>query len=70
MNTLVRQLAEQAGRDVDLQYPGDAYPRALVRRLIDDYVAELSKVKWINDDDGWNKAVKAVQADLKKRYLG
>jgi len=70
MTPLFKRLAEQACRDIDLQYPGDAYPRALARRLIDDYVAELNKIKWISDDDGWNKAIASVRQEIKKRYLG
>jgi hypothetical protein len=70
MNDLTRRIAQQAARDVDLSYPGDAYPNAIVRRLVEDYVLELNKVKWIGDDDGWNQAVKTIQADIKKRFLG
>ena len=70
MNELARRIAQQAARDVDLSYPGDAYPNAIVRRLVEDYVLELNKVKWIGDDDGWNQAVKTIQADIKKRFLG
>jgi len=70
MVPVLRQIAEQAAKDIDLNYPGDAYPRALARRLVEDYVLELNKVKWIGDDDGWNNAVKAIQADIKKRFLG
>jgi len=68
MNDLTRRIAQQAARDVDLSYPGDAYPNAIVRRLVENYVLELKKVKWIGDDDGWNKAVKAVQDDMKKHF--
>ena len=70
MNDLTRRIAQQAARDVDLSYPGDAYPNAIVRRLVEDYVLELNKVKWIGEDDGWNQAVKTIQADIKKRFLG
>jgi len=70
MNDLTKRLAQQAARDVDLMYPGDAFPRAVIRRLVEDYVLELNKLKWVGDDDGWNQAVKAIQADIKKRFLG
>ena len=70
MNDSARRIAQQAARDVDLTYPGDAYPGAIIRRLVEDYVLELNKVKWIGDDDGWNQAVKTIQADIKKRFLG
>ena len=70
MNDLARRIAQQASRDVDLTYPGDAYPSAIVRRLVEDYVLELNKVKWISDDDGWNKAIASVRQEIKKRYLG
>ena len=70
MNDLARRIAQQAARDVDLTYPGDAYPNAVIRRLVEDYVLELNKLKWVGDDDGWNQAVKAIQTDIKKRFLG
>jgi hypothetical protein len=70
MNDLARRIAQQAARDTDLMYPGDAYPGAIIRRLVEDYVLELNKLKWVGDDDGWNQAVKAIQADIKKRFLG
>ena len=70
MNDLARRIAQQAARDVDLTYPGDAYPNAVIRRLVEDYVLELNKLKWVGDDDGWNQAVKAIRADIKKRFLG
>jgi hypothetical protein len=70
MNDLSRRIAQQAARDTDLMYPGDAYPTAIIRRLVEDYVTELNKIKWLKDDDGWNQAVKAVQGDIKKRFLG
>ena len=70
MNESARRIAQQAARDVDLTYPGDAYPSAIIRRLVEDYVLELNKLKWIGEDDGWNQAVKAIQTDIKKRFLG
>ena len=70
MNDLARRIAQQAARHTDLMYPGDAYPSAIIRRLVEDYVLELNKVKWISDDDGWNKAIASVRQEIKKRYLG
>lgn len=69
MTPRLRDLAQRAARDIDLTYPGDAYGRAITRRIVDDFIEELNKVRWLGDDDGWDKAIKAVQAELKTRYL-
>jgi len=69
MTPRLRDLAQKAARDIDLSYPGDAYGRALARRIVEDFVQELCKVRWMGDDDGWDKAIKAVQTELKTRYL-
>jgi len=69
MTPRLRDLAQRAARDIDLTYPGDAYGRALARRIVEDFVQELGKVRWMVEDDGWDKAIKAVQKELNSRYL-
>jgi len=68
MNSHLRSLAERAARDIDLAYPGDAFPNAIVKHIVKDLTAEFAKVKWMGDDEGWERAVKAVSEEIKKRY--
>jgi hypothetical protein len=68
MNSHLRKIAEQAARNIDLTYPGDAFPSAITKLIIKDLTDELSKVKWMGDDEGWEKAIKEVAKELKQRY--
>jgi len=68
MNTHLRTLAERASREIDLTYPGDAFPSALAKLIVKDLIDDLSKVKWLGDDPGWDKAIDAVKKELKQRY--
>ena len=68
MNTLLRTLAEKASRKIDLTYPGDAYPEALTTLILSDLHDELGKVKWMGDDEGWEKCIKAVREEITRRY--
>lgn len=68
MNSYLRSLAERAARDIDLTYPGDAFPNALTKHIVKDLTTEFAKVKWMGDDEGWGRAVKAVSEEIKKRY--
>ncbi|NDG29733.1 hypothetical protein EB118_06525 [bacterium] len=68
VNQHLRTLAQRAARDIDLTYPGDAYPSRLSDLLIKDLVDELNKVKWLGEDPGWDQAIKAVQKELQSRY--
>jgi hypothetical protein len=68
MNAHLRNIAEQAARDIDLTYPGDAYPNALAKRIIKDLTTEFAKIKWIKDDEGWERAIKSVSNELSQRY--
>jgi hypothetical protein len=68
MNTHLRKLADRASRDIDLTYPGDAFPAALTKLIVRDLVEEFGKVKWMGDDEGWDKAIKAVSKELTERY--
>lgn len=68
MNSHLRTIAERAARDIDLTYPGDAFPNALAKHIVKDLTAEFAKVKWIGDDEGWERAIKAVVKELAQRY--
>lgn len=68
MNTHLRNLAERAARDIDLTYPGDAFPNALAKHIVKDLTTEFAKVKWMGDDEGWERAIKAVVKELAQRY--
>jgi hypothetical protein len=47
---------------------GDAYAIALTKAIVKDLTDELGKVKWMGDDEGWDKAIDAVKKELKSRY--
>lgn len=68
MNNLARKLAQDASRKVDLIYPGDAYPATLIKLITQDLTDEFKKVKWMGDDESWEKAVKAVIKEVETRY--
>lgn len=68
MNNHLRTIAEKASRNIDLTYPGDAFPSALTKLIINDLTTEFAKVKWMGEDEGWERAIKAVSEEIKKRY--
>lgn len=68
VNQHLRTLAQKAARDIDLTYPGDAYPQRIATLIVKDITDELDKLKWVSDDEGWNQAVKALQKELNSRY--
>lgn len=68
MNQHLRKLAEQAARNVDLNYPGDAYPSAIAKEIVRDLTTEFTKIKWAGEDEAWDKAVAAVIKEVSTRY--
>lgn len=68
MNLHLKNLASKAARNIDLAYQGDAYPQELARLIVQDLVAEFNKLKWAGEDDGWDRAIKAVQREIQSRY--
>ncbi|NBR62619.1 MAG: hypothetical protein EBT86_13560 [Actinobacteria bacterium] len=68
MNSHLRMLAQTASRRVNLTYPGDAYPAELARTMVSDLDNELGKLKWAGEDEGWDRAIKAVREELARRY--
>jgi hypothetical protein len=68
MNGHLRVIAERACRQIDLTYPGDALPSAMAHHILKDLYEELGKLKWAGEDEGWDKAIKAVREELATRY--
>jgi len=68
MNAHLRTLAQRASREIDLTYPGDAFPGALTKLIVKDLIDDLNKVKWLGEDPGWDKAMDAIKKELKQRY--
>lgn len=68
MNSHLRNIATKASRDIDCAYMGDAYVIALTKAIVKDLTDELGKVKWMGDDEKWDKAIDAVKKELKSRY--
>ena len=55
-------------KGIDSAYKDIAVCRSIAKHIIKDLDNELSKIKWVGDDDGWNKAIEAVRKELKGRY--
>lgn len=55
-------------KGIDSAYKDMAVCRSIVKHVIKDLDSELSKIKWVSDDEGWNKAIEAVRKELKQRY--
>ena len=68
MNGHLRVIAERACRQIDLNYPGDALPSAMAHHILKDLYEELGKMKWMGEDEGWDRAIKAVREELATRY--
>ena len=68
MNELLRQLSTRACKKIDLTYPGDALPAALVSAVLKDLYDELGKIKWSGSDESWDAAIAAVRKELSIRY--
>ena len=68
MNNHLRTIANKASRDIYLDYMVDDYAIYLTKAIIKDLTDELGKVKWMGDDEGWDKAIQAVQKEIKSRY--
>ena len=55
-------------KGIDSAYKDMAVCRSIAKHIIKDLDNELSKIKWVGDDEGWNKAIEAVRKELKTRY--
>jgi hypothetical protein len=67
MSTLEKILTD-AIRGIDSAYKDMAVCRSIARHIVKDLDAELSKIKWVGDDEGWNKAIEAVRREILNRY--
>ena len=67
MSTLEKILTD-AIRGIDSAYKDMAVCRSIARHIVKDLDTELSKIKWVGDDEGWNKAIEAVRRELLNRY--
>lgn len=68
MNLHLKNLAAKAARNIDLAYQGDAYPQELTRLIVSDLVDEFGKLRWAGEDDSWDRAIRAVQQEIRRRY--
>ena len=68
MKTIAEQIAEKACKQIDSGYKDIALCKAMIRELIKDLDQEFAKLKWVGEDEGWNKAIEAVRKELDKRY--
>lgn len=55
-------------KGIDSAYKDMAVCRSIAKHIIKDLDSELSKIKWVGDDEGWNKAIEAVRKELNNRY--
>jgi hypothetical protein len=67
MSTLEKILTD-AIRGIDSAYKDMAVCRSIARHIVKDLDTEFSKIKWVGDDEGWNKAIEAVRRELLNRY--
>ena len=68
MKPIAEQIAEKAAKEIHSGYKDMALCKALLRETIRDLDQELSKVKWISDEEAWNAAIEAVRREIKSRY--
>lgn len=67
MSTLEKILTD-AIRGIDSAYKDMAVCRSIARHIVKDLDSEFTKIKWVGDDEGWNKAIEAVRRELLNRY--
>lgn len=67
MSTLEKILTD-AIKGIDSAYKDMAVCRSIARHIVKDLDTEFSKIKWVGDDEGWNKAIEAVRREILNRY--
>lgn len=67
--TNLEKILSDAIKGIDSAYKDMAVCRSIAKHIVKDLDSELSKIKWVSDDEGWNKAIEAVRKELKSRYL-
>jgi hypothetical protein len=68
MNSHLRKLGELAAKDTNLGYHNDSYTSAVAKQIVRDLKQEFGKIRWIGEDEGWNKAIEAVTKEISTRY--
>jgi len=67
MSTLEKILVD-AIKGIDSAYKDMAVCRSIARHIVKDLDSEFTKIKWVGDDEGWNKAIEAVRREILNRY--
>ena len=67
MTNLERILTESI-KGIDSAYKDMAVCRSIAKHIVKDLESEFSKIKWVGDDEGWNKAIEAVKKEIRGRY--
>lgn len=67
MSNLEKILSDSI-KGIDSAYKDMAVCRSIAKHIVKDLDTELSKIKWVSDDEGWNKAIEAIRTELKTRY--
>jgi hypothetical protein len=67
MSNLEKILSDSI-KGIDSAYKDMAVCRSIAKHIVKDLDTELSKIKWVSDDEAWNKAIEAVRKELKTRY--
>ena len=67
--SILDKILNDAIKNIDSAYKDMAVCRSIAKHIVKDLDTELTKIKWVGDDEGWNKAIEAVRKELKTRYL-
>jgi hypothetical protein len=67
--THLDKILQDAIKGIDSAYKDMTVCRSIAKHIVKDLDNELTKIKWVGDDEGWNKAIEAVRKELKTRYL-
>jgi len=66
--SILDTILKDAIKNIDSAYKDMAVCRSIAKHIVKDLANELTKIKWVGDDEGWNKAIEAVRKELKTRY--
>jgi len=68
MNKRCRSIIDKSAKDIGLIWTGDALPASVIRNVIADLHNEFGKLRWVDQDEGWNRAVEKIREELKSIY--
>jgi hypothetical protein len=68
VNKRARTIIDKSCKDIGLIWTGDALPASIIRNVIADLDNELGKLKWVGQDEGWNRAVEKIREELRDIY--